>query len=124
MICERCLKELNAAFEFAERSRSAEKLYFAKLREEFETNQQEPEKAEAEATKVKAEYEEVKIKREPSIEIEDVGIECPKTMRARQAKQTSQISKNTIMRWTQTALEKKNCWKWSPFKPQLKAHQS
>jgi hypothetical protein len=41
MICERCLKELNAAFEFAERSRSAEKLYFAKRREEFEVEQQE-----------------------------------------------------------------------------------
>jgi hypothetical protein len=43
MICDRCLKELNAAFEFAERSRSAEKLFFVKLREGFEADQQEPE---------------------------------------------------------------------------------
>jgi Zinc finger, C2H2 type len=45
MICDRCLKELNAAFEFVERSRSAEKLYFAKLREEFEAEEQTPQKA-------------------------------------------------------------------------------
>jgi Zinc finger, C2H2 type len=74
MICDRCLNELNLAFEFAERSRSAEKLYFAKRRTEFEAEQQEqqePEKAEAIGT----EYEEGKIKREPSIEIEDVEID-------------------------------------------------
>jgi Zinc finger, C2H2 type/C2H2-type zinc finger len=74
MICERCLKELNAAFEFAERSRSAEKLYFAKFREEFDQQkQQEPD--EMEETEVKAQHEEGRIKREPSIEIETVEID-------------------------------------------------
>jgi RNase P subunit RPR2 len=69
MICDRCLKELIAAFEFAERSRSAEKLYFVKLREEIEAEKQTPE-----GTK-ETEMTEIKIKREPSIDIEDVEIE-------------------------------------------------
>jgi uncharacterized Zn-finger protein len=72
MICERCLKELNAAFDFAERSRSAEKLYFVKRREEIEAEKKKAEKAIV--PEVKAEYEESKIKREPSIEIETVEI--------------------------------------------------
>jgi C2H2-type zinc finger/Zinc finger, C2H2 type len=73
MICDRCLKELNAAFEFIERSRTAEKLYFAKLRDE--SKQQKPEETEepeADAEEVGAEHEEQKIKREPSIDIEDL----------------------------------------------------
>jgi Zinc finger, C2H2 type len=72
MICDRCLKELNAAFEFAERSRIAEKLHFAKLREEFE--QQEPEETE-EVEVTEAEHEAEKMKKEPSIDIETVEIE-------------------------------------------------
>jgi Zinc finger, C2H2 type len=76
MICERCLKELNAAFDFAERSRSAEKLYFAKRREEFEAEQQKPEQSEeAEMTEVEGQREETKIKRMPSIEIKTEEID-------------------------------------------------
>jgi RNase P subunit RPR2 len=76
MICDRCLKELIAAFEFVERSRSAEKLYFVKLRDEVEVEKQTPEGTEeTDDEEVGAQYEEEKIKREPSIDIEDVELE-------------------------------------------------
>jgi Zinc finger, C2H2 type/C2H2-type zinc finger len=75
MICNRCFNELNAAFEFAEQSQSAEKLYFVKLREEFEAEKQTPEETE-ETEAVVAEHEEDrKTKREPSIETKTVEIE-------------------------------------------------
>jgi Zinc finger, C2H2 type len=75
MVCDRCLKELNAAFEFAERSRSAEKLYFAKRREEFVADKQETEQTlKMKVTGVEGQREDEKIKRESSIEIETVEI--------------------------------------------------